>query len=49
MILDEYYVLYCTASAPDLGSTFQSKTYIQIPTRSFAAIDTRALGYLDVS
>lgn len=49
MALDEYYVLYCTKSAPSLGSTFQSKTYIQIPVKSFAAVDTRALGFLDVS
>lgn len=49
LVLDEYYVLYCTSSAPSLGATFQSKTYIQIPVKSFAAIDTRALGYLDVS
>lgn len=47
--LDEYYVLYCTKSAPSLGDTFQSKTFIQVPVKSFAAIDTRALGYLDVS
>lgn len=49
MALDEYYVLYCTKSAPSLGSTFQSKTYIQVPVKSFAAVDTRALGFLDVS
>ncbi|KAL7331630.1 hypothetical protein PS15p_203796 [Mucor circinelloides] len=48
MALDEYYVLYCTKSAPSLGSTFQSKTYIQIPVKSFAAVDTRALGFLDL-
>jgi hypothetical protein len=48
-ILDEYYVLYCTRNAPDLGNTFQSKSFIQIPVKSFAAIDTRAVGYLDVS
>lgn len=47
--LDEYYVLYCTKSAPSLGATFQSKTYIQVPVKSFAAVDTRALGFLDVS
>lgn len=47
--LDEYYVLYCTSSAPSLGSTFQSKTYVQIPATSFAAVDTRVLGFLDVS
>lgn len=46
--LDEYYVLYCTKAQPDVGNTFQSKTFIQIPVTSFAAIDTRALGYLDV-
>ncbi|KAI7866955.1 uncharacterized protein EV154DRAFT_571836 [Mucor mucedo] len=46
--LDEYYVLYCTKAQPDVGKTFQSKTFIQIPVTSFAAIDTRALGYLDV-
>ncbi|CEP13331.1 hypothetical protein [Parasitella parasitica] len=46
--LDEYYVLYCTKAAPSLGSTFQSKTYIQIPVSSFAAVDTRVLGFLDL-
>ncbi|KAI8640712.1 hypothetical protein BD408DRAFT_419323 [Parasitella parasitica] len=48
IVLDEYYVLYCTKSAPSLGSTFQSKTYIQIPASSFAAVDTRVLGFLDL-
>ncbi|KAG2233218.1 hypothetical protein INT48_007638 [Thamnidium elegans] len=48
LALDEYYVLYCTKAQPDVGNTFQSKTFIQIPVRSFAAIDTRALGYLDL-
>ncbi|KAI7901676.1 uncharacterized protein BX663DRAFT_513651 [Cokeromyces recurvatus] len=48
LVLDEYYVLHCTKSAPSLGNTFQSKTFVQIPVRSFAAIDTRALGYLDL-
>lgn len=47
--LDEFYVLYCTKAAPNVTNTFQSKTFIQIPVKSFAAIDTRALGYLDVS
>lgn len=48
-MVDEYYVLYCTKSAPDLGSTFQAKTFIQVPVKSFAAVDTRAIGYLNVS
>jgi hypothetical protein len=49
LALDEYYVLYCTKAQPNVGSDFQSKTFIQIPVKSFAAVDTRVLGYLDVS
>ncbi|CAO3624459.1 unnamed protein product [Mucor hiemalis] len=48
LALDEYYVLYCTKSQPDVGKDFQSKTFIQIPVKSFAAVDTRVLGYLDL-
>ncbi|KAF7731934.1 hypothetical protein EC973_007765 [Apophysomyces ossiformis] len=46
-VLNENYVLHCTQNPPNL-TDFQSKTYIRIPVTNFAAIDTRAIGYLDL-
>lgn len=44
---NENYILYCTSQPPNI--TLQSKTFIQIPVKKLAVVDTRALGYLDVS
>lgn len=43
---NENYILYCTSQPPNI--TLQSKTFIQIPVKKLAVVDTRALGYLDL-
>ncbi|KAI8974357.1 hypothetical protein BDB01DRAFT_807142 [Pilobolus umbonatus] len=45
--LDENYILYCTREAPEIQG-IQSKTFIQIPVQSFAIMDMRSLGFLDL-
>ncbi|KAI7869705.1 hypothetical protein BDF14DRAFT_1741634 [Spinellus fusiger] len=47
LAMDEYYILHCTQNRPNLTDV-QSKTFIHIPVTNFAAVDTRAIGFLDL-